>query len=424
MVSIEENETLVRVGPGTPMGRVMRKYWHPIATSAQLPAVDSDPLRVTHLGEQFVLFRDSDNQLGLLDEFCLHRRISLAIGRVEEGGIRCLYHGWKFAVDGKVLETPNHPDPRYRERVHAKAYAVKEVGGLIWAYIGPQESQPPFRHFPSDDLSDEARVVLRVDVKANYLQLWEGGLDSSHVSVLHTNQARRSWAQGRGSDADVAPYRELEDTAPQFAIEDTAFGYHYAATRTLPARDGIEMNNIRIVPAILPTGRIIPGPNHYLVWETPVDDANTTTFVVAYNEKNQRLEESEVLNVLGLDDARIWNADTGEFKLNWENGFLQDREAMRSNNWTGLRGIEPEDATMSLSAGAIVDRSKENLVAADLAIVKIRRRLLDCVALEQQGKELPGSRIEDMRAVMALDIDIGKGGDWRKLAAVNAELGA
>lgn len=232
------------------MGKLMRRYWHPVATSDQLAARDAAPLRAKLLGKRFVLFRDSDGCVGMLDEICMHRGASLAIGRVEEGGIRCLYHGWKFAVDGTVLETPNCD---LTKRKKAPAYPVVEQGGLIWAYIGAAEQKPPFRTFASDMSADAHRAVVRINVKANYLQLWEGGLDSSHVSVLHTNQARPSWAAATGVKLDVPVYTEMNDTAPHFDVEDTWFGYHYSATRVVDeARGGAAMRNIRIVPAVMP----------------------------------------------------------------------------------------------------------------------------------------------------------------------------
>ena len=285
MVTAAQNETLVRVGPGTDMGEYMRRYWHPVATSAQLPAPDCNPLRTKLLGERFVVFRDTNGKVGMLDELCMHRGASLALGRVEEGGITCLYHGWKFAVDGTILETPNNADCRYRERMKAPAYDVVENCGLIWAYIGPAEHKPPFRTFAADQVPAENRYVLRIDIKANYLQLWEGGLDSSHVSILHTNQARTSWGESRGIEADVNKWTPMDDPAPVFLAEDTPFGYHYSATRKLPpGRTNDELRNVRVTPAIFPTGRIIRGPvSDFLVWETPADDSSTSTYITVYS---------------------------------------------------------------------------------------------------------------------------------------------
>lgn len=423
MLSREDNERLVRVGEGTPMGTVMRRYWHPVATSEQLPGPDCDPLRIKLLGERFVLFRNSDGNVGMLDELCMHRGASLAIGQVEDNGIRCIYHGWKFGIDGTLQETPNHGDCRYRERMKANAYPVVESSGLIWSYIGPKELEPPFRTFAPDLVPDDHRVALRVNVKANYLQVWEGGLDSSHVSVLHANQARPSWARQAGVEVDVPSFTEMNDTAPQFEVEDTWFGYHYAATRVVGEdRGGPAMRNVRIVPAILPTGRIIPGPeNDFYVWETPDDDYTTSTFIVAYSKKP--FARDYLVQMLGLRDKRFYDEKTGDFLASWENGFFQDREGMRTN-WTGLQGIEVEDAVTALSYGPIFDRSKENLVTADMAVVRIRRRLLENIRRVEAG-ELPlGVDVADMSMIAAPAVDVPADTRWQDLAPFHRQLEA
>lgn len=423
MVSRAENETLVRVGPGTDMGSLMRRYWHPVATSAQLPGPDCKPLRTKLLGERFVVFRDTAGKVGMLDELCMHRGASLAIGRVEEGGITCLYHGWKFAVDGTILATPNHADCRFRERMKAPAYPVMERSGLIWAYIGPKQHQPPFRRFAADDAPPENRLVLRVNMKANYLQLWEGGLDSSHVSVLHTNQARTSWGASRGLQIDLNKWTRMDDTSPAFEAENTAFGYHYSATRKLPpGREDDSLRNVRITPAIFPTGRIIRGPvADFLVWETPMDDESTSTYITVYSAKP--VDKQWVLGTLGLDDERFWTEADPDYKASWENGFFQDRGAMNTN-WSGFSGIEQEDAAIGLSYGPIFDRSKEHLVAADLAVVRVRRRLLEAVAMLKEGKPALGVDIADLTAVAAPDVDVPVGTDWRTLAPFHRDSAA
>lgn len=423
MLSHENNERLVRVGPGTPMGEMMRRYWHPVATSAQLPEPDGNPLRVSLLGERFVLFRDSTGVVGMLEELCMHRGASLAIGRVEDGGIRCLYHGWKFAADGTILDMPNHADCRLRERLKAAAFPVVERSGLIWSYIGPKGQQPPFRTFAADQAAPENRLVVRINVKVNYLALWEGGLDSSHVSVLHTNQARPSWSVGRGADKVTDTFQPLDDMAPAFEVEDTPFGYHYAATRKVgPDRGGPDMRNVRIVPAILPYGRIIPGPNmNFLVWETPDSDVATSTYITVYSDAP--IDKDHIYRILGLDDARYWTPEDPNFKGTWENGFFQDRAAM-SSNWTGLRGIEIEDVVTGLSYGPIYDRSKEHLVTADLAVVRVRRRLLDGVKMVEEGQAPPGAFISDMTRVCAPDVDVPQSTDWREIAAFHRTLEA
>ncbi len=419
-MNTEENEQLVRVGPGTDMGEVMRRYWHPIALSTELPEPDGVPKRIRLLGQNFVLFRDTEGALGMLDELCMHRCASLATGRVEEGGIRCVYHGWKFAVDGTILETPNHADPRLKERRKARAYGVAESSGLIWAYIGAEEHRPPFRRFAPHGLPDDHLCVFRVNMKANYLQAWEGGLDSSHVTLLHTNQARPSWGSKRG-EVEAIPYRVLEDPSPRFDVEDTEFGYHYSAIRTIDD-GGPNDTNIRIVPAILPTGRIIPGSNFsFYVWETPIDDYNTATFNCVYSE-TKPIDRTLIKTMLGLNDTRFWSEDSPDFKGSWENNFFQDRDGMSKANWTGLNGIVVEDAMMAVSMGPIVDRSKENLVLADMAVARVRRRLKDAIDMVKEGVPPPGAMIEDMSAVVSVDIDVKGDLDWKTLAPFHHNL--
>jgi nitrite reductase/ring-hydroxylating ferredoxin subunit len=403
------------------MGEYMRRYWHPVATSAQLPGPDCKPLRTKLLGQRFVVFRDSEGDVGMLDELCMHRGASLALGRVEEGGIRCLYHGWKFAVDGTILETPNHADCRYRERMKAPAYPVVERNGLIWGYIGPKEHQPPLRAFASDQVPAENRYVMRINVKANYLQLWEGGLDSSHVSILHTNQARTSWGESRGLENESSKWTAMDDPAPVFLAEDTPFGYHYSATRKLPpSRADESMRNVRITPAIFPTGRIIRGPvADFLVWETPADDYSTSTYITVYSANP--LDKNWVLQTLGLDDPRFWSEDDPDYKPDWDNDFLQDRSLM-DRNWSGFKGIEQEDAAIGLSYGPIFDRSNENLVAADLAVVRVRRRLLQAAAMVKSGEPALGAQIADLTRVAAPDVDVPEGTDWRTVAPYHHEF--
>ncbi|HXF35488.1 MAG TPA: Rieske 2Fe-2S domain-containing protein, partial [Candidatus Acidoferrales bacterium] len=220
-MTAEDQAALVHVGPGTRMGNMMRRYWHPIATSEQLPHPDCAPLRAKLLGEHFVVFRDTNGVVGVLDEWCAHRGISLALGRVEECGIRCLYHSWKFAVDGTVMETPNTADPRVRERVKQRAFPVHEQSGLIWTYIGSAQTQPPFRRFHFDTVPAERRGVVRVNLKVNYLQNLEGGVDSSHVGLLHSNQVRPEWrARQRELDADLRRLI-MNDEVPTLEVENT-----------------------------------------------------------------------------------------------------------------------------------------------------------------------------------------------------------
>ena len=414
MLTHEENETLCRVGPKTRMGQVMRRYWHPIAASEQLPKPDGDPLRVTLLGERLVAFRDTEGRVGVLNELCMHRGASLALGRVENGGIRCLYHGWKFGVDGVIQETPNHSDSRIRERLKAPCYPVREEGGMIWTYIGEKKKAPPFRRFSFMDAAPANRTILRINVDCNYLQLWEGGADSSHVGVLHSNVARPGWMEEsfvRSVDADNPANLAVEDNSPTLEVEDTDYGFHYAAMRRGPGPDGAPaVKNIRVVPLIMPYVRIIPAPSFYFhVFEVPDSDTRTSTYLAIHG--HSPVNREKIINLLGLDDARYWNPNTCDFLATWDNRFGQDRAAM-VNDWGGLGGVEKEDAIMSLSMGPIFDRTQEHLVAADQAVVRLRRRLLDCVKLVEAGEEPLGLMREDFTNVSCTS-DAPLGQPWQ-----------
>ncbi len=413
----DENELICRVGPDTAMGKVFRSYWSPIADARQLAERDSDPLRVRFCGENYVAFRDSDGKLGLLDELCPHRGASLALGRVEECGIRCLYHGWKYGVDGSLLDTPNHPDPNFKAHFKAPTYPIREAGGLIWGYFGPKEKEPPFPDYAFMHHPAEEMYIFRVDLKCNYLQLLEGGLDSSHVGILHADFARPGWNKGtftRSDDANNPGAIAVDDNAPSLSIETTEFGFHYAAIRK-GERGG---QSIRIVPFIMPCARIIPAPERMAtLFEVPIDDENTSTYLVAYGPHSA--DRARNLYMSGLDDPRLYDAHTREWKGGWHDRFGQDRAAMKTKqSWSGFRGFEPEDGAMALSMGPIFDRSKEHLVPADGAVVHLRRILLDAARrVEQGGDPLPLPNLEKVVAVA--DTEIGANDRWQELAPHN-----
>ena len=186
MLSREENEILTRVGPGTPMGELMRRYWVPAALTRELSEPDCPPVRVRLLGESLVAFRDSSGRLGLVDEFCPHRRASLFLGRNEEDGLRCVYHGWKFDVAGNCLDMLNLPlDNNFKTKIRVKAYPTVEMGGIIWAHLGAPERRPPLPRFEWTQLPQTHSFVQKAWEECNWLQSMEGGIDAGHAPILH-----------------------------------------------------------------------------------------------------------------------------------------------------------------------------------------------------------------------------------------------
>ncbi|WP_219214204.1 Rieske 2Fe-2S domain-containing protein [Variovorax boronicumulans] len=421
MLNREDNALLCEVGPGTPMGRMMRRYWHPVCTSAQLAGADAPPLRVKLLGENYVAFRDSHGDVGVLEELCMHRGASLALGRVEDGGLRCLYHGWKFDVRGAVLETPNQSDPKYRARMKAPAFPVREEGGLVWAYVGPKELQPEFSRYAFMEAEPAHRVVLRVNVACNYLQLVEGGEDSSHVGVLHTNMARPGWKENDFlPNADVVNPAALasNDLDPALKMEETAFGFQYVALRKI---DKVGVKNARVVPFIVPYGRVIPAPAFlFTVLEVPEDDTHTSTYIIVHG--HAPVSEDKIVELLGLDDTRYYDRKTCAFTASWADAFGQSRERMK-DSWTGLRGVEVEDAAIALSQGPLYDRSKEHLVPADQAVMRVRRVLLDSVRRVMDDKPPIGVGV-DLRGVGACDAQLEDGASWQDLVPTHREVAA
>lgn len=421
MLTSEENETLTRVGPGTAMGRMMRRFWMPIATSAQLPAPDSDPLRAHLLGESFVVFRDTAGQVGVLEELCMHRCASLVLGRVERGGIRCLYHGWKFAADGTILDTPNNRNPKYKDRMKAPAFPVREAGGLIWTYIGPKDQQPEFPRYAFLDGPDPNRAVIRLNTPVNYLQLFEGGVDSSHVGILHSNQANPTWMDDEFTPRDDEDFNPgalaSGDNAPKLELEDTAFGFHYVAKRQGPrAADGTPTHSVRVTPVLLPFARVIPAPAfQFFVFEVPQGDTVTSTYIIAHGPKP--IDRAEIIRIMGLREP-FWNDMDCDFRATWASRLGQDRSRMRSS-WTGFDGIEQEDAILAMSMGPILDRTKEHVVAADRAVIHLRARLLESVRRNEDGQEPIGlgAGVTDVRSLP--DAVIPMDGRWQALVPGN-----
>jgi phthalate 4,5-dioxygenase len=418
MLSKEDNELMCRVGPGTAMGTAMRRFWLPALLSEELPHPDCDPRRVQLLGEDFVAFRDSYGKVGILDEYCCHRSASLALGRVEEGGIRCIYHGWKFAADGTVMDTPNVVDPRFKDRIKARAYPVREAGGLVWVYFGPAAQTPEFPKWPYFDVPTSYRLPVYAVISCSFVQVMEGLVDSSHLTLLHTSPLKTTG----GSELDFAKKTaHLQfNPAPRIEAEETDFGFHYVAMRPLPApEEGV----IARVAAFVPPCFIL-NPNGDLFFAVvPVNDHRCLFFHVWWDaEKNIGDEplKSQQLEFVGLDQATLAaygltlkTCDTAA-AASRANNFLQDRDAQRRGHFTGLPSFTQEDAAVSMSAGPIRDRSKEILSVADVALPKLYRALLTCGRQGSAGQDPLGLNADTAHIVGASG-KLAPGVHWRSL---------
>lgn len=415
MLTTEDNELMCRTGADTPMGQAMRRFWLPVMHLSDLPAPDGEPQPIELLGERFVVWRDVQGRAGLFSVHCLHRGASMQLARSEGDGLRCIYHGWKFAVDGAVLETPNVADPQFKSRVRGRTFPVREAGGLLWAYLGPRAKEPPFPRYAFMEQDDAHRINACPIVNCNYVQVIEGLVDSSHLTVLHAS----GLAKTNGAELDFAKKTTHMqfDACPQIEADETDFGFHYVAMR--PTESG---RMARIASFIAPC--FVANPNGDLWFAVvPVNDERCRFFHVWWDPEKRIGEEplrSRQLGFVGLDEATLakygMSAQTcdGPAAMRWDNGYGQDRALQRSGHFTGFDSFTQEDAACSVSSGALRDRSQEMLSTADVAIARLYRTLLSCARATRDGRPLPALQA-DVGRVVGTSAPIGASEDWRRL---------
>ncbi|WP_322044445.1 Rieske 2Fe-2S domain-containing protein [Paraburkholderia sp. J67] len=415
MLNKQDNELMCRTGAGTPLGDAMRRFWLPVIQSADMPSANGDPKTVELLGERFVVWRDEQGRPGLFAEGCLHRTASMQLARAEGDGLRCIYHGWKFAVDGTVLETPNVEDPRFKERIKGRTYPVKEAGGIVWAYLGPQNEAPPLPQWAFMDLPDAHRINALAVVNANFVQVIEGLVDSSHLTVLHSSALART--NDSGLDYAKKTSHMQFDSAPRIEADETDFGFHYVAIRQTGGK-----RIARVTSFIAPCFVANANGDIWLAI-VPVNDERCNLYHVWWDAEKRVGEEplrSEQLLFVGLDEPTLrkygMTPDTCDSPaaMSLANGFGQDRVQQRAGHFTGFDSITQEDAACSVSSGTIRDRSLEMLCPADIAISRLHRSLLSCARAVRDQRELPALRADAGRAI-GISAEIGPDDDWRGL---------
>ena len=377
MLTPDENELLTRVGPGSPMGALMRRYWIPAAFAQAIAGPDSPPLRVRLLGEDLVLFRDTAGRIGLLDEKCPHRTASLFYGRNEQHGLRCVYHGIKFDVAGNCVDLPCVPqmsDPHRasaQKQLAVKAYPCIERGDVVWTYMGPPQFKPEFPELEWTLIPAAQRYATRHIQECNWLQALEGGFDATHLSFLHG-------AEGDDSRRVVASLYE---------VIPTDFGFVVGTGRE--RSDGIVMWNMNVM--LSPFHKIISSiPHAAHVW-APIDDENTMLYSVDFHPSRALTEQDLARSKAGLGIHTENIPGTDHAVRNRANDYLIDRALQASGkSYTGLKGFGTQDCAIQESMGPIADRTCEHLLASDAAIVKIRRLLLQMLKDHAAGKPLPG----------------------------------
>jgi phthalate 4,5-dioxygenase oxygenase subunit len=388
MLSHDENELLCRVGASTPMGRMFRRYWVPALLSDELPPKSSKRVRL--FGESLVVFRTASGELGLLDEACPHRGASLVLARNEDCALRCIYHGWAFDTQGNVMETPPEPsDSTFRSRVRAIAYEVYEAGGVIWAYLGPAGEAPPRLSFEWTSAPASRRVIMKSQIDCNWLQAYEGAVDSSHTNYLHTDAVTSGGGETQTTlRPDATLERPSNDGAPRIEVEHAAYGFRYAAIRR-PLRDAETNRYVRVSLYVAPFYSIFPAPRgwSYMQMFVPIDDVTTMWYYVQCASEGEIDQERRELAYLrgGVVPGVDMDAQFRRHRSR-DNDWLQDREAMKDGrSFSGLAGINAEDIAVTESMGPVYDRTKEHLGASDVAVIRLRRLLLDAVRRFDDG---------------------------------------
>ena len=409
MLSQQDNDDLTRTGPGTVMGDVMRSYWIPALLSSEIPDNDGTPVRVTLLGEHLVAFRDTNGAVGLLDEMCPHRAVSLALAVNEECGLRCLYHGWKFDVTGQCVDQPTDPKGAILAKaMKAKAYPVREVAGMVWAYMGAADKMPAFPNFEWFDLPAPQVAAFKVMGDCNYAQLLEGSIDTVHAGVLHRAKPWNVAVEGAAWTTNLQARLE---------VEYTAYGMRYAGIR----QTGEDRFNARVTPMVMPCYTLIPfeisttnkGTRRLVNAFVPRDDESTWVFQFLYDYANP-IDVARRINEGGLwidkDFRKLSNRD------NWYN---QDRASMKTDNLSGLKGIMVQDHAVGETQGKILDRSKERLGTSDLAVVAWRRLMLKTAhALRDAGTAPPAASAEGVPfdKIRPEVINFAAGETWKEFA--------
>ncbi|MPS25449.1 Rieske 2Fe-2S domain-containing protein [Pigmentiphaga sp.] len=413
MLSLEMNRMLTRVEKGAPMGNLIGRFWMPALLSEEIAEPDGPPVRVGLLGHRLVAFRDSEGRVGLLDARCPHRSVDLFFGRNEQGGLRCVYHGWKFGVDGACVDMPSEPPSSpMKAKVRARAYPVHESGGIIWAYLGPGEAPAvpdiEFMSLPESHVYASKRLM-----RCNYMQALEGSLDTSHLTFLHQMNRMSKDVFGVG---DFQRFSDA-DGAPRFFCADTSYGMSISARR-----DGDDDTYYwRVTQWLMPVGVLVPtAPGNVCRanFFVPIDDRNCWWYRIRY-QPERPLEQGEIeeYDAGDLDYSRRVPG-TYESMGNQENDYLIDRGKQRTESFTGIPSAQLQDIAVQESQGEIADRSIEHLGTSDTAIAQTRRRLINAAQALEEGHSPQEARAASQYRIRAIAIALNRSRTFDEAAAL------
>ncbi len=411
MLSTKDNELMCRVGTGTLMGNFLRRFWLPVFPSEDLAGPDCDPREVRLLGEDLVAFRDTSGRVGLVEALCPHRRAPLFYGRNEEHGLRCIYHGWKFDVEGRCIDMPTEPaefNPSaelrtsFQDKVRALSYPTQEAAGIVWAYLGPPDKRPELPDFEWMRVPAGQRYYITYNQRCNFVQAMEGDIDPVHGGFLHSSLAGSredsiyerilkaggikddGLVRGKGAiwESKSNYNYVLGDHAPRYTVKDTDYGIMAAAAHRA------EPGNLywRVYQWLMPYHTMFSSVHGHL-W-IPVDDENTMVWCTSWSS-DEPIPDAVRWGALHGEWPHVGTKDpeTGLLRAKRENHFYQDKEWQRSESYTGIRGTREQDTAVVEGMGALLDRSKEHLGTSDTIIIAMRRRLLNLAKALAKGRE-------------------------------------
>lgn len=425
MLTAQENDILTRVEGDAPMGRLMRRHWVPALLSEQVAEADGTPVRVELFGEKLVAFRDTDGQVGLIGEFCPHRKASLVFGRNEECGLRCLYHGWKIDRAGNIVDMPSEPkESGFAEKVKHVAYPTREAGGFVFAYMGPADEMPEFEPPSWAPVADTKVSVVKIEIPCNWAQIMEGQIDSAHSSSLHSSDMKPAKVAGT-TVLETHFLRPSTDKNPRIQVQLTNYGMRYAAIRR-PITNASTHDYVRITTFVAPFTALIPPNNVYNIASVIVPKNDTESYFnfIAWSDQPGGGIDQDTWRKFCV--VQVGDDVDGNFKPIKRlagNLYLQDRESMKDGNFTGIPGIPNQDIAMWESMGPIADRTQERLGASDIAVVQFRRIMLDAAkAFEERGSvigqaepHIPQAKLNSFQGI------VPKSEPWRTLGASSEE---
>ena len=399
MLSSADNELLTRTGSGTPMGELFRRFWVPVLLCEELPGPDCPPVRLKVMGEEYVAFRDTQGRVGVIEPHCPHRGANLFFGRNEDGGLRCIYHGWKFDVEGRCMDMPSVPaNAGYRDKIGVKALPVREWGDFIWAYLGPAGRMPELAQMEFAMVPPAHRFVSKKLQQCNWAQSCEGGLDTTHFTYLHmaVGESEEQLMQvlagaEAGGQRDRARWLK-NDGLPVFTVQPHPAGLVLGASRKADGNDLYWRISQFLMPCHALAPSAFPGENYHGQTWVPIDDTHCWIYCYSWNPQRPLSEEERakfraghtVHATLGPGYVPLRNRD---------NDYLIDREVQKHRTFTGIEGVSEQDAAAQDSQGFIVDRTREHLGPTDLGIVQFRRLVLQAARDLANGKEPPQAAV-------------------------------